>query len=177
MDIEIIIVEGSDCAGKTSLIESLSEHYGFDIVKGSSFEHSQCTQSELLNKFLDMTNKKRIILDRFIYSNEVYASLYDDYAILSDEERRYIETIIKDKSVLIYLKADTPTLVNRMNVRGDEYVTVDKLQSIKDKYEESMNKVADSFNMYLIEVDTTNLSKEETTTTVVQAIDFAGTRL
>lgn len=137
----LIVVEGSDCAGKTTLINALANEMNYSIVKGSSFEQSQCTQEQLYEKFTEMSKLENTILDRYIYSNEVYASLYDDFAILSDEQRRKIENKIKDKALLIYLEADIETLTDRLLERGDEYVKADKLPLIKAKYEDSLKQV------------------------------------
>lgn len=157
MTYDYLVLEGSDCTGKSSLIESLSSKLGFKVIRGSSFEHSQCTNDELFQKFKDMTKEKMVVFDRFIYSNEVYAQLYDDFAILSDEQRRMIESEISNRAIVIYLEADIDTLTNRMNNRGDDYVTADRLVSIKEKYEESLNKCGLDF----IRIDTSNLNKEQ----------------
>lgn len=167
MDYDIIVIEGSDCTGKTTLIEQLSSQLNFKIIKGSSFEHSQCTNAELFEKFKDMTKERMVVFDRFIYSNEVYAQLYDDFAILNDEQRREIELVVSDRAVVIYLEADIQTLTNRIDVRGDDYVTVDKFQSIKDKYEESLSKIQ---HVKFIRIDTSNLSKEEVLNKVLSEV-------
>lgn len=168
MNYELVILEGSDCVGKTSLIESLSSLLNFKVIKGSSFEHAQCTNSELFEKFKEMTKEKMVVFDRFIYSNEVYAQLYDDFAILTNEQRREIEDEIKDKSLVIYLEADIDTLTSRMNSRGDDYVTVDRLQGIKDKYEESLANIN---GLEIIRIDTTLLTKEDVVNKVVSTIN------
>lgn len=138
-----IIVCGVDGAGKTTLINQLQSLLNYDVVKGSSFELSSCTNEELYNKFNEMTTYDNIIFDRFIYCNEVYAPLYKDFAMLSDDQRREIERKMKDKAIIIYLYADLETLIERINVRGDDYVTVDKLATIMEKYNESLSKVED----------------------------------
>lgn len=157
-DYELLIIEGSDCAGKTSLIKTLSLLLNFKIIKGSSFEHSQCTNLELFEKFKEMTKEKMVVFDRFIYSNEVYAQLYEDFAILTDEQRREIENEIKEKALVIYLEADIETLTSRMNNRGDDYVTTDRLQGIKDKYEDSLANIGD---VKVIRIDTSDLTHED----------------
>ncbi|RKJ28240.1 hypothetical protein D7X33_42715 [Butyricicoccus sp. 1XD8-22] len=154
----VIIVEGVDGAGKTTLINELSSQLNYDVVKGSSFELSSCTNEELYNKFNDMTTLDNVVFDRFIYSNEVYAPLYKDFALLTDEQRREIERKMSHKAIIVYLYADTETLIDRINVRGDDYVTVDKLDTIKEKYDESMSKVR---GIGVLRFNTTNTSTIE----------------
>ena len=155
--IDLIIVEGSDCSGKTTLINQLSKLLNFQVVKGSSFELSTCTNEQLFEKFSEMTKLKQTILDRFTPSNAVYAPLYKDFALLSDEQRKEIESEIKDRAIVIYLEADLETLTQRLQARGDDYVTVDKLSSIKEKYQEVMSKV----ELKTLRFNTTYKSTEE----------------
>lgn len=135
------IVVGTDCSGKTSLVEMLSDITEFKIVKGSSFEHSKTTQEVLFNKFLEFAKMDSVIFDRFTYCNEVYAPMYDDFAMLSDDQRRYIESEMKDKAIVIYLYADDEVLEQRYNSRGDDYVSLEKLKYAKSKYEEAIHKI------------------------------------
>ena len=161
--IDMIAVCGSDCSGKTTLINRLRESLNWQVVKGSSFELSQCSNEELYQKFDGMTHYEEVVFDRFIYCNAVYAPLYKDFAMLTDEQRREIERKISNKAIIIYLEADMETLIERMNTRGDDYVTVDKLSAIKKGYELAMSKVE---NVEVLRFNTT----QQTTDSIVEAI-------
>lgn len=152
------IVVGTDCSGKTSLVEMLSDITEFKVVKGSSFEHSKCTQDELFEKFLEFTKLDNVIFDRFTYCNEVYAPMYDDFAMLSDEQRRFIEQEMKDKATIIYLFADNEVLEKRFNSRGDDYVSLDKLKYAKGKYEEALHKVK---HLEVVKFDTGRMTTKQ----------------
>lgn len=152
------IVVGTDCSGKTSLVEMLSDITEFKILKGSSFQHSQCTQEELFEKFLEFTKLDEVIFDRFHICNEVYAEMYDDFAMLSDEQRRFIERKMKDKATIIYLYADDKVLEQRFNNRGDDYVSLDKLKYAKGKYEEALHKVE---HLEVVKFDTGKMTTKQ----------------
>lgn len=152
------IVVGTDCSGKTSLVEMLSDISEFEVVKGSSFEHSKCTQDELFEKFLEFTKLDDVIFDRFTYCNEIYAEMYDDFAMLSDKQRRFIEQEMKDKATIIYLYADDEVLEKRFDSRGDDYVPLDKIKYAKGKYEESLSKVKD---LEVVKFDTGKMATKE----------------
>jgi len=157
-----LILEGSDAVGKTTLIEYLQEKLGWKVLRGSSFELSQCTHQELLQKFTQMIfdNKKEdIIFDRFIYSNAVYASLYNDYAILSSSERFSLEQCYPKGSTIIYLYADYDTIKERLESRGDDYVKSNKIKPILKKYNEVLLQTSDAVK--LISFDTGTMSTEE----------------
>ncbi|MDC6267222.1 hypothetical protein [Lysinibacillus fusiformis] len=152
------IVVGTDCSGKTSLVDMLSDITEFNVVKGSSFQHSKCTQDELFNKFLEFTKLDDTIYDRFTYCNEVYAPMYDDFAMLSDEQRRFIEKEMKDKATIIYLYADDEVLEERFNSRGDDYVSLDKIKYAKGKYEEALHNVE---HLEVVKFDTGKMTTKE----------------
>lgn len=152
------IVVGTDCSGKTSLVDMLSDITEFKVVKGSSFQDSQCTQDELFDKFLEFTKLDNVIFDRFTFCNEVYAEMYDDFAMLSDEQRRFIEQEMRDKATIIYLYADDEILEQRFNNRGDDYVPLDKIKYAKSKYEESLHKVE---HLEVVKFDTGKMTTKQ----------------
>lgn len=164
----IIVLEGNECNYKTTIAENLSKVLGYEIVKGSSFELSQCTNDELFAKFKSFLEMDNIILDRFIYSNLVYASLYDDYSILSQSQVDEIESIFKNKGVVVYLSAPTKVIQERITVRGDDYVDVDKVESINLKYSDVMTNV--SKDIHLLHCNTNKFSSRECTDKILQLI-------
>lgn len=139
----ILIIEGSDAVGKTTLIEYLRNKIGYSVLKGSSFEIvGECKDSdELYDKFLDLLYEAEeldgVIFDRYIYSNSVYASLYKDYTILNYGDRHDLEQMMKYNDVhIIYLYADPNTIKQRLESRGDDYVKSDMIEPILQKYNE-----------------------------------------
>jgi len=149
-----IVIEGCDAVGKTTLIEALQEKLRWNVLKGSSFEHAQCKDDkELFNKFDDLIDEslnsmKDTIFDRFIYSNEVYATLYKDYAILTDEQRRKIEYWINHCTAIIYLYADPDIIKSRLTSRGDDYVKTDMIEPILTEYNKSLMQVDKKIPIY-----------------------------
>jgi thymidylate kinase len=133
----LIILEGNECNFKSTVAEKLSNLIGFNVVKGSSFEMSKTTNEELFNKFNQLSNLNRTIIDRFIYSNLVYASLYKDYSILTKEQVKEIECkLLQKNSLVVYLFAEAEVIKKRLLERGDNYVKVDEVKAINEKYEE-----------------------------------------
>ncbi|PHA03045.1 hypothetical protein COE51_01500 [Bacillus pseudomycoides] len=136
----LIILEGNECCYKTTIAEKLSKELGMNVVKGSSFELSQCSNEELFDHFKAVAQIDNTIIDRFIYSNEVYASLYDDYAILTNGQRKDIENLIRDKAILFYLYASDKMIKKRIEERGDDYVDTSMVSKINDKFNNSISK-------------------------------------
>ena len=133
----IIITVGIDCSGKSTLIEKLAEELDYIILRGSSFELTAGkTNQELFDTFVGLTDVDNVVFDRFTYCNYCYAPLYDDYSVLTEEQVRFIERELKGEAIVIHLTADTETIKQRFETRGEEYVSVDKIDTIKSSYNE-----------------------------------------
>ena len=101
---------------------------------------------------------ENVIFDRFTYCNKVYATLYQDYAMLTDLERRTIEALMVNRYKVIYLTADDETLKQRLESRGDEYVNLQTLLQAKAMYEEELNQVK---ILEVIKFNTSNITTDE----------------
>lgn len=134
----LIILEGNECCFKTTIAEKLSKKLNIPVVKGSSFEFSQCTNEQLFERFKELCELDNVIIDRFIYSNRVYATLYEDFAILTDEQRKQIEELIHKKAKVYYLYADEKIIKQRISQRGDDYVNLDMVGKINKEYSGTM---------------------------------------
>lgn len=163
----LIILEGNECCFKTTVAEKLSKKLGWDIVKGSSFELAQCNNAELFEHFLGITHMKNKIVDRYIYSNLVYASLYKDFAIINEEQQNIIEDTLKDKAIIVYLYASPDVIKERLEERGDDYVEVDMIESINEKYDQ----VTISDKVYNTMYDTEYLTSDEIVNQILAEID------
>ena len=140
------------------------------VIKGSTFEQSQCNNEELFNNFYNLLNgDNEVIIDRFIYSNLVYAYLYNDYSILNDKQIEQLEIMMYERDVvIIYLFADTETLIKRMSVRGDDYVKTNMIPAINEKYEQVM-KLS---NMQHLNFDTSVYSSNEIVEMITYSLDY-----
>lgn len=155
----LIILEGNECNFKTTIANKLSKKLGYQIVKGSSFEQSTCTQDELFNKFMEYAQLENTVLDRFYISNLVYAPIYKDFSMINNKQQKEIERVLRDnRALMILLDADVEVLKERMRKRGDDYVKEDKLEEINLKYKEVMQTV--SIPHVVINTEETSYAKE-----------------
>ncbi|MED3562399.1 hypothetical protein [Bacillus xiapuensis] len=153
----LYILEGNECNFKSTVAEKLSKQLNIPIVKGSSFEFSQCTNEVLFERFKQLAELDNVIIDRFIYSNRVYASLYEDYAILTDEQRGEIESLIKNKATVYYLFADSNVIETRIKQRGDDYVVPEMVSKINNLYDQTMSAA----KVKVVAYDTNDWSSDE----------------
>lgn len=157
----LIILDGNECNYKSTIADKLHSKLGYELVKGSSFELATSGNDYLNKTMISFANLDDVILDRFIYSNLVYASIKQDYSILSLAQVQHIEDIIKDKALVVYLHAPSEVLVGRLEERGDEYIKSNELAGINKVYKCVMADTQYRDTVDFIEFDTSEQSSDE----------------
>jgi deoxyadenosine/deoxycytidine kinase len=160
-----IAVAGNIGSGKTTLTGMLAKHFGWEPIYESVennpylvsfYEDMQRWSFNLQVYFLNSRfrqvieirkKKKDVIQDRTIYEDaHIFAPNlhamglmptrdFENYASLFELMMQFLQP----PDLLIYLKADVPTLVSQIQKRGREYETsirLDYLKSLNDRYEE-----------------------------------------
>jgi thymidylate kinase len=157
----IIIGEGPECAGKTTLLKQISEQTGYQIVHMKKPETQQ-DKDEMFNAYVAMIcNRDNIIFDRCWYSEMVYGKIMRDKSYISMEQMRYLEDILaKHKGGMIIHCTDTTQLLwNRCAIRGEDYVTdVDTLNELKCGFEHLMHSVPHSIPVVRYELSNQKMS-------------------
>lgn len=163
----IVVFEGIDFSGKTTLIEELDKTTDIEIchhLKPSTIfkdelEHHNLidfkahTEYQIINQLHKFINKT-IVFDRFIISNIAYLKLYKrkyDISYLNSEHWEDLR--------IIYVNIERETLVKRMG-RGDFLdLDVNKLMSLRDEYEKALIE----FNHSYLRINTEDLFQENIT--------------
>lgn len=155
----IIILEGIDCSGKSTLAKKLSERTGFEIVQGSSFEISQLGADGMFEHLVNLLENDDIIMDRTFYSNLVYGELFDYPMMTSEQYDILVETIDKN-ALVVYLYASSGVIKYRMKNRGDDMIRINDVDNILEKYNEVL--YGDFRPKMMLSIDTDNTSSTET---------------
>ncbi|PLW92611.1 MAG: deoxynucleoside kinase [Marinilabiliales bacterium] len=159
-----IAIAGNIGSGKTTLTGLLAKHYKYtpqfeDVDDNpylqSFYEDMKRWSFNLQIYFLNSrfrqiveihNNAKDVIQDRTIYEDaQIFAPNLHDMGLMSSRDFETYKSIfelmvsfIKPPDLLIYLKADIPTLVNQIQKRGREYensIRLDYLKSLNERYE------------------------------------------
>ncbi|WP_338335466.1 hypothetical protein [Bacillus altitudinis] len=136
----IIILEGCDCCYKSTVAKQLSKKLDYKILRGSSFELAKGSQDSLYDYCLGLTEHDNLIIDRYIYSNLVYATSFPGHAKLSDEQVSIVENKLLSKAKLIYLHARPEVIKERILSRGDDQVNTKDVEPIVKLYNEVIPK-------------------------------------
>lgn len=129
-----IIVEGCDAVGKDTFINNISKLTKIPVTRGSSFEISNGGADAMFkHSKAILYGKERVLVNRFFYSNLVYGALYD-YPMMEENQYKKLNDIVNRRAIVYYLTADTDVIAERMNERGDDMISSDDVEKIKDEY-------------------------------------------
>lgn len=123
----IIILEGPDGGGKTTLANTLSKHSGWPI-KHFSYPKTQEEVDNMFSMYLDMLNSleptENVILDRCWYSDMCYGPVMRGAATITTAKMLELEEAALKHGCMVVLCIDEPTVLwQRVSKRGDDYIT------------------------------------------------------
>ena len=174
-------IAGNIGAGKTSLTELLSEHYGWeanyeDVIDNpyldDFYTHMERWSFNLQVYFLNSRFRQllaakgkdiRFVQDRTIYEDaHIFApNLYAMGLMNHRDFMNYkslfelMESLIEGPDLLIYLRSSIPNLVSKIHKRGREYensISIDYLSRLNERYEAWISTY-DKGNLLIIDVD------------------------
>lgn len=154
----MIIVEGIDGSGKTTIADYLSKK-GYFIYHFSFDEKN----SDIEEKYLNLLNceTRNMVLDRCFISELVYGPVLRNHCKL---DKKQLENILKKYSeinpVILYLKANKDDILSRRKNDNEDYdMLSDNFDSLNNRYEKVFNVISKYLNV--IEINTSEMSIEE----------------
>ena len=176
-----IAISGNIGAGKTSLTELLSKHYGWeahyeDVIDNpyldDFYNHMERWSFNLQIYFLKSrfeqlikinNNSNTIVQDRTIYEDaHIFAPNLKSMGLMNQRDfKNYqglfelMESQIHGPDLLIYLRSNIPNLVNKIHKRGREYensISIDYLSRLNERYE-AWTSTYNKGNIIKIDVD------------------------
>ena len=157
-------IAGNIGAGKTSLTELLSKHYGWeahfeDVIDNpyldDFYNHMERWSFNLQIYFLNSrfrqlesfsNSNKKFIQDRTIYEDaHIFAPNLHAMGLMNQRDfNNYqslfglMESMIEGPDILIYLRSSIPNLANKIHKRGREYensISIEYLSRLNERYE------------------------------------------
>ncbi len=180
-NIKHIAIAGNIGAGKTTLSEKLSHHFGWDVHYESAndnpylsdfYEDMQRWSFNLQVFFLNnryqqvlkiLSGDRTVVQDRTIYEDAyIFAPNLHDMGLMSTRDfQNYFELFktmssqIQPPDLLIYLRASIPTLVEHIQERGRDYegnMSLDYLKRLNERYENWISGYKEG-NLLIINAD------------------------
>ena len=174
-------IAGNIGAGKTSLTELLSEHYGWeanyeDVIDNpyldDFYTHMERWSFNLQVYFLNSRFRQllaakgkdiKFVQDRTIYEDaHIFAPNLHAMGLMNHRDFtnykslfELMESLIEGPDLLIYLRSSIPNLVSKIHKRGREYensISIDYLSRLNERYEAWISTY-DKGNLLIIDVD------------------------
>jgi deoxyadenosine/deoxycytidine kinase len=160
-----VAIAGNIGAGKSSLTDRLSKHFGwmpyyesvddnpyladfYEDMKRWSFNLQVYFLSSRFRHQKELMKKSEsYIQDRTIYEDvEIFAKNLYEMGLMSERDYKNYSSLFREMTdylqppdLLIYLRADVPTLVKQIQLRGREYestIRIDYLEGLNKLYED-----------------------------------------
>ncbi len=176
-----IAIAGNIGAGKTTLTEMLSKHYGWephfeDVLKNPylddfyermerwSFNLQIYFLNSRFNQMLECSKKEKdTIQDRTIYEDAfIFAPNLQAMGLMTNRDYENYKSIfntlnsfVNDPDLLIYLRSGIPNLVDQIHKRGRDYentISIEYLSRLNERYEAWIQSY-DKSNLLIIDVD------------------------
>ncbi len=130
----IIIVEGMDNTGKTTLVEQLVKETGYDMVRSPGGPQSL---EDMIDKVETCLISDNIIYDRFpLISEEVYGPVLRGYSLWKFLRwREYFIQLLQLKPLFIYCRPGGETILRTINQREQLEGVVERASVIIDIYD------------------------------------------
>lgn len=148
---KVIIIEGPDCSGKSTLIKQLTKDKRFRrsmLLKNNyrptnekDIYHIQNIYNEILNIINNYSEYDYIILDRY-YPSEIVYSVLRGYESFDDKFYSKLDMIVSETDCLyVQFDHDFGLLAERLAKRGDEHIkSLNILQLITERYKTFVEK-------------------------------------
>ena len=176
-----IAITGNIGAGKTTLCEKLSQHYGWDVqyedaeenpylndfyhdMKRWSFNLQVYFLNSRYKQLLKIKNGDTIVIqDRTIYEDAfIFVPNLHEMGLMEQRDFNNYFSLFKSMlsqigppDLLIYLKASIPTLVSHIQDRGREYegsMSLDYLRNLNNRYEHWIKNYKDGNKLIIISI-------------------------
>ena len=120
----ILIIEGPDGSGKTTLANQLSKQTGYPVIHRVQPKNDEDKQ-RMLDEYMDILQSgKNAIFDRSWYSEMVYGPIMRDTSVITYPHMYTLETLLAKRGGMIIYCTDKPeTLWRRATRRGEDYIT------------------------------------------------------
>lgn len=160
---DFIILMGSDGSGKSTIAKRLSEIFSYPVEHHGPVKSHEEGYKEYFNCIKNTDYP--VIKDRFHEGERIYAPLYRGYEAdyFPELEDKLLE---KFKPLIVLLQPPLQTVLDRIAVRGEDFVRPEHIEYCYDKITEIFN---DSKLPKMV-IDTSRLTVEQNVEKIIKKV-------
>ena len=154
----IIIIEGLDGVGKTTIAKQISKNYNYEYIHESYTDDVKEKKERIIMLLLRLMENKNFIYDRTTLIDDfVYNFLNKTESDLGEYKKIILQ--ILEKCKIFHLQLDEQIRKQRFDNRGDEYITNDDISQIAHQYELFYQQLSNVQYIQLTEDNEQNIEK------------------
>jgi hypothetical protein len=148
----MIICEGVDLTGKSTLARALSLNLDMEVVALGKPEPEVRHWDQAI-KALKAANWRTTIFDRLVIGSVIYGNYLNDTSnykpVTSGELDIFLKKLEEKKGLIIWAKCEVEDLRVRYAQRGDPYLTLAQIEDINVMYERLMYSIQRRYPYFL----------------------------
>ena len=114
-----LILEGPDCAGKSTMAKELAERLFLDIIK------STYCGPKTIDAYRERLACQDVVIDRCWISEVIYSKYFGCQPIVDDlTDRKLCDICVKQNIPIVVMLPPIDVIIKRMTVRGDDFYSV-----------------------------------------------------
>ena len=174
---KMIIFEGHECAGKTTIVSKIADEFSAKVQKGvriaDRFQLLKSVVDDISTQLVRTSvgnGESLVLVDRWpAISDIVYEKYcYGSNSIMESVLPNLKRTLDSADIEVIYLRTDQDEMIDRFNIRGDKLRTLDEAIITHRAYETFFDESTCPINF--VKIDLTGLDYEEAYNKVCEAI-------
>lgn len=129
----IVIIEGLDGVGKTTICQQICEQYNYQYIKESYTNDYQEKEQRVARMLLRLIDGRDFIYDRTTLIDDF---VYEFLNVTESPLTKYynIITAILSECKIIHLQLDEQTRKQHFEQRGDQYITDKDIEQVRKNY-------------------------------------------
>jgi len=141
----MLVLEGGDLAGKTTLGAMLAKTYGVEMVHMSAPKDGERDFANVAKVILG--NPNNLIVDRMALGDFAYRSFWPREPQTTQQELEcWLKYLTLSQSYIVFADPTDETIEQRYNARGDEFLTLDKILIAANNYRGIFESIYESSN-------------------------------
>jgi thymidylate kinase len=165
----MLVLEGPDCTGKTTVVQRFAEEYSCATHKRVRTKDRYAMLSSIFNDINQQlmrtsvgSGDSLVVFDRWqLVSDIVYEKFcYGKDSILEPLYPVLGKVCHTANILVIYMTIDKDEMVSRFNIRGDRLRTVEEVIRVHEAYEKMFSKTGIGQNLPHVLLDVTGMSPD-----------------
>lgn len=140
----VIVIEGIDGAGKSTLFESIKEkipHHFDRVFVHKGVPEYEDPEKEYLQQLSWLRKNHFMVSDRYHVGELIYGPIYRGYSMTEGEWFTRIESRLDElKAVKVILLPPLQTVIERLEKRGEDYLQPEHVEKVWNFYNDFVDK-------------------------------------